>query len=237
MRDSEGSLISIVIAAAGKGTRMGLETNKQYLELQGKPVLAITIQRFEECIFVDEIIVVANETEVDFCRKNVIDQYGFKKVKIVTPGGTTRQQSVYNGLCHVSPGCSIVLIHDGARPFIDEHGIEACIDAAERYGAAVLAVPAKDTIKRSDQSGFIEETVDRSKLWYIQTPQAFQYELIMDAHKKAVQDGFDGTDDAVLAERMGHKVKLVLGSYNNIKITAREDLIMAESMARMISKE
>ena len=237
MRNSEGSLISIVIAAAGKGTRMGLETNKQYLEVQGKPVLAITIQRFEECSFVDEIIVVANETEVDFCRKNVIDRFGFKKVKVVTPGGATRQQSVYNGLRHVSPECGIVLIHDGARPFIDAYGIETCIDAAEQYGAAVLAVPAKDTIKRADESDFIEETVDRSKLWYIQTPQAFQYELIMDAHAKAMQDGFDGTDDAVLAERMGYKVKLVLGSYNNIKITASEDLIMAESMARMISEE
>lgn len=237
MKNSERSLISVVIAAAGKGTRMGLETNKQYLEIQGKPVLAITIQRFEECFFIDEIIVVANETEVDFCRKNVIDRFGFKKVKIVTPGGATRQQSVYNGLCHVSPGCGIVLIHDGARPFIDAYGIETCIDAAEQYGAAVLAVPARDTIKRSDESDFIEETVDRSKLWYIQTPQAFHYELIMDAHTKAMQDGFDGTDDAVLAERMGYKVKLVLGSYNNIKITASEDLIMAESMARMISEE
>lgn len=237
MKNNESGRISVVIAAAGKGTRMGLETNKQYLELQGKPVLALTLQRFEDCISVDEIIVVAGETEVEFCRKNVTDRYGFKKIKVVTAGGATRQQSVYKGLRHVSPGCNIVLIHDGARPFIDADGIEACIDAAKQYGAAVLAVPARDTIKRSDLSGFVEETVDRSKLWYIQTPQAFQYELIMDAHVKAAQDGFDGTDDAVLAERMGHKVKLVSGNYNNIKITAREDLIMAESMARMISEE
>lgn len=237
MKNNERRLTSVVIAAAGKGTRMGLETNKQYLELQGKPVLAVTIQRFEDCISIDEIIVVANETEVEFCRKNVTDRYGFKKVKVVTSGGATRQQSVYNGLCHVSTGCGIVLIHDGARPFIDAHNIEACIDAAQQYGAAVVAVPAKDTIKRADRSGFVEETVDRSNLWYIQTPQAFQYDLIMDAHTRAAQDGFDGTDDAVLAERIGRKVRLVAGSYNNIKITVREDLIMAEFMARRISED
>lgn len=236
MNDNGRSLTSVVIAAAGIGSRMGMETNKQYLELQGKSVLAVTIQRFEDCNLIDEIIVVANEAEVQFCRNNVIDRYGFNKVKVVVPGGPTRRQSVYNGLRQVSNGCGIVLIHDGARPFVDTHIIEACIDAAENYGAAVAAVPARDTIKRGDREGFVDETVDRSNLWYIQTPQAFRFGLIMDAHTKAEQDGFDGTDDAVLAERMGHKVRLVSGSYTNIKITAREDLIMAQSMARVISE-
>lgn len=227
------SLTSVVIAAAGKGSRMGIETNKQYLELQGKPVLAVTIQRFEECDLIDEIIVAANEAEVEFCRKNILERFGFKKVKAIVPGGPTRRKSVYNGLCRVSPGSGIVLIHDGARPFIEAHTIEACIDAAERFGAAVAAVPAKDTIKRADGEGFVDETVDRSNLWYIQTPQAFRFRLIMDAHMKAEQDGFEGTDDAILTERLGHKVKLVTGSYTNIKITTREDLIMAKAMVMM----
>ena len=237
MNDSGRGLTSVVIAAAGKGSRMGMEINKQYLELQGKPVLAVTIQRFENCDLIDEIIVVANEAEVEFCTKNVIERWGFKKVKAVVAGGPTRRHSVYIGLCQVSPACGVVLIHDGARPFVDIHIIEACIDAAEYYGAAVAAVPARDTIKRADREGFVEETVDRSNLWYIQTPQAFRFGLIMDAHTRAEQDGFVGTDDAVLAERLGHKVRLVPGKYTNIKITAREDLIMAEAMAGMISNE
>jgi len=234
MNDNRRSLTSVVIAAAGKGSRMGMESNKQYLELRGKPVLAMTIQRFEDCNLIDEIIVVANEAETEYCRRNVVERYGFKKVKAVVTGGPTRRQSVYNGLQRVSPGCGIVLIHDGARPFIEAHTIEACIDAAEKYGASVAAVPAKDTIKRADGDDFVDETIDRSSLWYIQTPQAFLFGLIMDAHTKAEQDGFDGTDDAVLAERLGHKVKLVTGSYTNIKITTREDLILAEAMAGII---
>jgi 2-C-methyl-D-erythritol 4-phosphate cytidylyltransferase len=234
MNNSMKNLTSVVIAAAGKGTRMGIAMNKQYVTLQGKPVLALTIQQFENCDFIDEIIVVANEAELEYCRRNVTERYAFTKVKAVVSGGTTRQQSVYNGLCRVSPECGIVLIHDGARPFIDAKDIKACIVAAQNYGAAVSAVPARDTIKRADSSGFISETVDRNGLWHIQTPQAFRRELIMKAHAKAAEDGFDGTDDAVLAERAGHKVRLVMGSYNNIKITAKEDLIMAEALAKVM---
>jgi len=234
MNKNKRSFTSVVIAAAGKGTRMGIATNKQYIMLQGKPVLALTIQQFEDCDFIDEIIVAANETELEYCRKNVMERYAFTKVKDVVSGGMTRQQSVYNGLRRVSPECGIVLIHDGARPFIDAQSIKTCIDAAQKYGAAVSAVPARDTIKRADSSGFISETLDRNGLWYIQTPQAFRRELIMEAHAKAAEEGFDGTDDAVLAERIGHKVRLVMGSYNNIKITAKEDLVMAEALIRVM---
>ena len=230
MYNSKRSIVSAVITAAGKGSRMGMEQNKQYMEVHGKPVLARTIQAFEDCSLVDEIIVTIGEDEVEYCVENIIGKYGFCKVKKVVAGGSTRQRSVYNGLQRVSADSGIVLIHDGARPFIDTGSIAACISAADENGAACAAVPVKDTIKRADAEGFVDETVDRSNLWSIQTPQAFQYELIMEAHRKADNEGFDGTDDAVLAERLGYRVMLVMCSYYNIKITTKEDLTIAEAI-------
>lgn len=231
MYADESRMVSVVIAAAGKGTRMGMEINKQYLEVLGMPVLARTIQSFEACSLIDEIIVVANEAELGYCN-NIIEPFGFRKIRAVTAGGATRQQSVLKGLCKVSADSGIVLIHDGARPFIDEKDIVECIDAAGRYGAAIMAVPAKDTIKSEDKCGFVDETLDRSSLWYIQTPQAFDFKLIMEAHRRAAEDGFEGTDDAVLIERTGHRVRLVMGNYLNIKITTKEDIILAEAICR-----
>lgn len=224
--------VSAVVAAAGKGTRMGLDMNKLYVEIQGRPVLAMTLQKFEESSLVDEIIVVTHKDEVGYCRSNITDRFSFGKVRAIVPGGPTRQQSVYNGLQQVSSDCGIVLIHDGARPFIDGSCIGECIEAAGKYGAAVAAVPAKDTVKRSDDDDFVTGTVDRNGLWYIQTPQAFRYDLILDAHRRAAEEGFEGTDDAVLAERAGHKVKLVMCNYFNIKITTKEDLVIAEAISR-----
>lgn len=223
-------LANVVIAAAGKGSRMGMDENKQYMEVLGKPVLARTIQKFEDCCRINGIIVVVNETDVEFCKENITGRYEFKKVIAVVPGGTSRQQSVYNGLKCLSADCGIVLIHDGARPFIDAQDIINCIDAAEAYGAAVVAVTAKDTVKRSDTEGFVGKTLERSGLWYVQTPQGFRYGLIIEAHKKASEDGFTGTDDSVLVERLGHNVRIVRGSCLNIKITTKEDLIFAASI-------
>ncbi len=224
--------VSVVVAAAGNGTRMGLDTNKLYVELQGQPILALTLKNFEDSDLIDEIIIVSHEDEIEYCRKNITDKFGFGKVKEIVPGGLTRQQSVYNGLKHVSADCGIVLIHDGARPFIDGNVIGECAEAAVKYGAAVAAVPAKDTVKRSDAENFVTETVERNKLWYIQTPQAFRYGLIMEGHRRAEEEGFEGTDDAVLAERAGYKVRLVMCNYFNIKITTREDLVIAEAISR-----
>lgn len=221
---------SVVIAAAGKGTRMGLDINKQYIEVHGRPILAMTIQSFEDCGQIDEIVVAANENEIEYCRRNIVEKFGFKKVKAFASGGETRQQSVFNGLCRVSPDCSIVLIHDGARPFIRQESIMACIDAARAHGAACAAVPVKDTVKLANAECFVDRTIDRSGLWQIQTPQAFEYGLIIDAHKKALSEGFDATDDAMLAERLGCRVKLVKSDYFNIKITTREDLVFAEAI-------
>lgn len=230
---SKEKVISAVIPAAGKGSRMGMAQNKQYLELLGKPVLARTIQAFEDCSLVDDVVIIVNEADVKYCSESIVERYGFSKVRAVAAGGVSRQQSVYNGLQKVSGHCGIVLIHDGARPFIDDSSIAACITAAEESGAACAAVPVKDTIKRADVSGFVDETVDRSSLWSIQTPQAFQYDLIMEAHRRAVLDGYCGTDDAVLVERLGHRVKLVTCSYYNIKITTKEDLAIAEGICRL----
>lgn len=223
---------SAVIVAAGKGKRMYIDMNKQYVEIEGKPIIARTLQVFEECGMIDEIILVVNEQDIIYCKKNIIDVYGFDKVKTLACGGEERQNSVYNGLAQVSGGCEIVLIHDGARPFVSEKCIIDSINAAEKHGAACLAVPVKDTIKVSDEEGFVHETLDRSTLWSVQTPQTFKYEIIMQAHKKALDEGFRGTDDAVLVERMGIRSKLVMGSYDNIKITTQEDLLMAELIAR-----
>ena len=232
--EGKKAVISVVIPAAGKGSRMGMEQNKQYVEIQGKPVLARTIQAFEDCGLIDEIIIATGENEVQYCNENIVGRYGLRKVKAVVAGGASRQKSVFNGLRRVSAQCGIVLIHDGARPFINEECIAACIGAAEENGAVCAAVPLKDTIKRAGAEGFVDETVDRSSLWSIQTPQAFRYDLILEAHSIADSDGFRGTDDAVLAERLGYKVKLVMCSYYNIKITTKEDLAIAEAISKII---
>jgi len=224
--------VAAVIAAAGRGTRMDLDINKQYIEIQGVPILAMAIGKFEDCSLIDEIVVVAGKGEIDYCRKNVIERFGFTKVRSVTEGGDSRQRSVYNGLKQVSPGCGIVLIHDGARPFVSTGSIIECIEAASTYGAACVAVPVKDTIKESDADGFVSKTLDRSSLWQIQTPQAFAYEMIMDVHSRAARDMFEATDDAMLAEKYGYRVRLVMGGYSNIKVTTKEDLVFAEALFR-----
>ncbi|NMA33930.1 MAG: 2-C-methyl-D-erythritol 4-phosphate cytidylyltransferase [Clostridiaceae bacterium] len=223
-----------VIAAAGRGTRMDLDINKQYIEIQGMPILAMTIRKFENCGLIDEIVVVANKDEIDYCERNVIDRFGFSKVTAVAEGGESRQRSVYSGLKKVSADCGIVLIHDGARPFVGADSIIECISAARSYGAACVAVPAKDTIKESDADGFVRRTLDRSNLWQIQTPQAFDYGMIMDVHSRAMQDDFEATDDAMLAEKFGYRVRLVMGSYSNIKVTTREDLVFAEALCKRV---
>lgn len=226
MHDRE-ILASVVIAAAGKGSRMGMNENKQHMEILGKPVLARTIQKFEDCRRINDIKVVVDGADVEFCKENIIKRYGFGKVSEVVPGGPSRQQSVYNGLKCLPADCGIVLIHDGARPFIDPRDIINCIDAAQEYGAAVVAVPAKDTVKRSDTDGFVAETLERSNLWLVQTPQGFRHGLIIEAHRKACEDGFAGTDDSVLVERLGHNVRIIRGNCLNIKITTKEDLVFA----------
>lgn len=223
-----------IITAAGKGTRMNSDINKQYIDIAGIPILARTIAAFENCEAIADIIVVVNEDDIQYCRRNIIEQYNFSKVNALISGGSERQNSVYKGLCAVDESRKIVLIHDGARPFVSKRNIIDCILSAKEFGACGIGVRLKDTIKICDQKGFVRTTPDRSSLWSIQTPQAFTYDIIMNAHKVAIQSGYIGTDDLVLVERQGLQVKIIEGSYQNFKITTPEDLIIGESIAKSI---
>ncbi|AFK86000.1 MULTISPECIES: 2-C-methyl-D-erythritol 4-phosphate cytidylyltransferase [Thermoanaerobacterium] len=226
--------ISAIVVAAGKGRRMGTKLNKVFLKLNGKPVLYYTLNAFEKLSELDEIVLVVSNDDIDYCRREIVDKYDFKKVKRIVAGGMERQESVFNGLKAVDSRCDIVMIHDGARPFIDKTTLKKGIEESKVYSAVGIAVPVKDTIKVVDDDNFVVATPDRTNLMAIQTPQIFDYKLIYDAHLKAMEDGFLGTDDTVLVERLGHKVKLVEGSYRNIKITTPEDLIISEAFLKTI---
>ena len=224
--------ISVIIAAAGMSNRMGSEINKQFIFINNKPILAYTIEEFERCKYVDEIIVVAKEDEIDYCRKEIIKRYKFNKVSKIVRGGKERQDSVYNGILALDERTTIVLSHDGARPFVKPQNIIDGIEGAIKYGACVIGVPVKDTIKVVGQDKDIDKTPKRDVLWAAQTPQCFKKNIIMKGYRKAIEDGFVGTDDSVMVERLGIDVKMIMGSYENIKITTPEDLIIAESILK-----
>jgi len=228
--------ISALIVAAGKGSRMNLEQNKLYLTIRGQDILTRSILAFEKHTNINEIVVVANETELEYLEKRYIDDSSFQKVTAVIAGGKERQDSVYLGLSAINKNCDIILIHDGARPFIEDVLIDESITAAKIHGAACLAVPVKDTIKKIDCNGFIDETFNREMLWAVQTPQTFKYDIIKKAHELAKKNGFKGTDDTYLVEKMGERVVLVPSSYDNIKITTIEDIELAEIIAKRNDK-
>lgn len=219
--------ITAVVLAGGSGKRMGKACKKQYLELCGRPVLSYSLKAFQESS-VDEIILVSNEAE--YCQREIIEKYSFDKVVKITSGGKERYDSVYQGLL-AAEGCSYVLIHDGARPFLTNDIIQASIDAVRKYRACVVGMPVKDTIKIADHSQFAKETPERDRIWQIQTPQTFDYSLIRKAYEKIMQEKPIGiTDDAMVVEySQSAKIKLIKGSYKNIKITTSEDLVVAEA--------
>ncbi len=222
---------SVVIVSAGRGSRMKADINKQFLKLADKEVIAHTIDKFYKNENIGEIIVVIRKDEEEFFQKNIIDKYKYKDIKIAY-GGSERQDSVYNGLKSVNKNCKIVLIHDGARPFVTDKIIENSIICAKENNCGVVGVPVKDTIKVINENSEVCETPNRSTLWAIQTPQVFNYSLIMEAHEKAKKDNYYGTDDSMLMEHFGHNVKVVEGSYNNIKITTPEDLKIGEEILK-----
>ncbi len=213
----------VIILAAGKGSRMGEPINKQYLNIKEHPILYYTLKAFSQSEFIDEIVIVVAEGEMDYCIEKIINKYSFSKVKHVVIGGMERQHSVLKGLNVVS-NCEVVLIHDGARPFINESIIKNAIIYANLHGAAACGVQPKDTIKIKDTTGFSLETPDREMLFCVQTPQAFKYNLILECHKRIYEEGIKVTDDTMVVEHYGNKVYLYEGSYNNIKITTPEDL-------------
>ena len=218
--------VCAVVPAGGTGTRMGGTVPKQFLELNGKPILYYTLKTLQDCGIISELILVVPEKEYD---NACTDWLG--KPEIVTKvvvGGKKRQDSVYNGFCELSQKTEIVLVHDGVRPFLSHQMIQKSVDAAREYGAAITAIPVNDTIKRVDDSGLVSQTVDREGLWRVQTPQVFRYELLQEAFKKANSEKFYGTDEGTLIEHLGKPVKVVEGSEQNIKITRPEDLRLSE---------
>lgn len=222
--------IAAVIVAAGSGKRMNSRKPKQFLTVAGKPVLWHTLQRFIKSGIFSEIVLVINRDSLRYCQENILKKYKLIQVKLVA-GGKERQDSVYQGLKNLSP-CDYVAIHDGVRCLVTEQIIRKTVQAAVKYQAAVAAVPVKDTIKECGAGDIVKRTIDRGTLWIIQTPQVFQYVLIMKAYQQAMKKGFYGTDDASLAEKLGRKVKLVMASYNNIKITTAIDLSIADNVIR-----
>lgn len=217
-----------IVLAAGSGKRMNSKVHKQYLLLKGKPVLYYSLKAFEDSS-IDDIILVVGAGEIDFCQKEIVDHYGFRKVRAIVEGGKERYHSVYEGL-KVADGTDYVLIHDGARPFVSQTIIERTVEAVCEYKACVVGMPVKDTIKIVDEDTFAKETPNRSAVWMVQTPQAFSYPLIYDAYTRMfAEEDTAITDDAMVVERMtDYKVKLIEGSYQNIKITTPEDLDVAE---------
>lgn len=213
----------VVIVAAGSGSRMNMGINKQFIKLKDREIIAYTIEKFYKHNNIDEIVVVIKEEEAEFFKKEIIDKYNFKNIKIAF-GGKERQNSVYNGLKMLDKDCNIVLVHDGARPFISGRLIDNCIEEAKNNNAVVVGVPVKDTIKVINEEYDIVGTPERSKLWAVQTPQTFNYDILLKSYEDAFENDFYGTDDAMLVERIGYKVKMIEGSYNNIKITTQEDL-------------
>jgi 2-C-methyl-D-erythritol 4-phosphate cytidylyltransferase len=223
--------VSAIIVAAGKGRRMNAAAPKQYLMLGGLPILSRTLLAVDACPEVGDICLVVPGSDIDYCRKAVLDPIRLRVPVKIIAGGAQRQESVYSGLSSLASDDGIVLIHDGVRPFVRTDDIRRCIDGAKIHGACIPGLPVSDTLKAVDDGGEIIRTIDRGRLWHAQTPQAFQYRLIKDAHEKAKRDGVTGTDDAALLERLGEKVRLVPGSIFNIKITTPEDLKMAEAIA------
>lgn len=220
-----------VIVAAGKGKRMKCEINKQFLNIDNKPVLYYSLNTFSKHPSIDGIVLVCSQADIEYCKKNIIEKYSMKKIYKIVMGGKERQDSVLNGLKAINE-CDIVLIHDGARPFVDNKTIDEGIKYAKIYGACTCGIKPKDTIKIKDENGFSQDGLERDKLFCVQTPQCFKYNLIMKCHERLKQDGTAVTDDTMVVERYGNRVYLYDGSYKNIKITTPEDLQTAEMILK-----
>ncbi len=216
---------TVVLPAAGSGKRMGAERNKLFLELEGQPILAHTLQVFQQDPWCEAIVLAIKEEERNFIEE-LVETYKLSKVTHLVQGGSERQHSVFEALKAAYP-CEIVLVHDAARPFILQSTIHALVKKAATEGGAIAAVKAKDTMKRV-VNGRVEETIDRETLWSVQTPQAFRYPLLFEAAEQAQKDGFLGTDEAMLAERAGIPVHVVESSYDNQKMTTSDDLLIGE---------
>lgn len=222
-----------IVLAAGQGKRMKSKVKKQFLDLAGKPVLCYALDSFEQAPFIQEIILVTGEDSVEYCRKEIVQRYGYSKIRKIVIGGKERYDSVYAGLLSCED-CDYVYIHDGARPFIDQEILKRALQEVKICGACVVGMPSKDTIKILDRENYVTDTPDRNQVWSVQTPQVFAYPIIRSAHEQLRRGDMTGiTDDAMVVERQGkYRVRMVEGSYENIKITTPEDLAVAEAILK-----
>ena len=226
-----------IIPAGGAGRRMGKGIPKQYLPLAGIPILVHTLQAFQRSPVIDEIFLAVPEGDIPEVRQAIVAKYGLSKVGLILPGGRERQDSVRNALQHVSDEHGIVVIHDAVRPFVSGDLIGRAVAAAREFGAITVGVPVKDTVKEVTAEGWVKKTVTREGLWLTQTPQAFRRPIIIAAYKKAAAEGFYGTDDASLVERMEIPVRMIPGESDNIKVTTPEDLLLGDLIIRRTSDE
>lgn len=224
-------MITAILLAGGKGTRMGTNKSKQFIELHGKPILYYTIKLFLDNDLIDDIILVLSKDDIEYCKNEVLKKYNLKVDKIVE-GGKERQESVYNALS-VIDSTDIVLIHDVARPFTSQQIINDSIKYAQKYKAAAPGVMPKDTIKIKNKKNFSTKTLDRKQLVCIQTPQAFEYNMIYECHSKIKEMAISVTDDTMVAEFFGNDVYVFQGEYNNIKITTPEDMFLAQNLMKI----
>jgi 2-C-methyl-D-erythritol 4-phosphate cytidylyltransferase len=232
--DNKSSLRTVaIIPAAGTGMRMKNDRPKQFLDLQGRPLLAFTLEKFQVCPAIDSIILVAPQNEVKYCRSEIVERHHLTKVENVVAGGERRQDSVRLGIEASGGDYGLVLIHDGVRPLITHDLIEHVVKAAQEHRAVITGLPAKETVKEIDENALVVKTYERQKVWLVQTPQAFRYEDILMAHRRAVEEGWDEvTDDALLVEKVGIPVKVVEGPEDNIKVTTPQDLELAQFLLK-----
>jgi len=214
------------------GKRMGKAVAKQFLPLGDKPMLAHTLLAFQRAPEIDEIIPILSEEDMETCLRDVIEAFHLTKVKTLVVGGKERQDSVYNGIQRLEKDAVVILVHDGVRPFVTHEMIRECVESARKGECVAVGVPLKDTIKEVDSKGIVHQTLERSRLWAIQTPQAFPAKVLRKAYDESYKNNVYGTDDSTLVERSGTKVRVLLGSYENIKITTPEDLILAEEILK-----
>ena len=244
-RDNRAVKTIALVPAAGKGTRLEDRNQgrsslpKQYRRIGQQPIISYTLRAMQECDEIDQIVIIVSAGEREFCEQEILPECGLRKPYQLVIGGEQRQQSVYQGLsavhdqvrqedCRCQEESDIIVIHDAARPLICVQLLRQSIIEARTCGACIVGVPVRDTLKRIGEGGLIEETIPRSRLWMAQTPQSFRFDIIWKAHQQALMDGFQGTDDAVLVERLGVAVKIIPGSARNMKITYPEDLEMAQ---------
>lgn len=222
-----------IVLAAGQGKRMGTKVHKQYLELAGRPILYYSLKAFEESAVIDEILLITGAGEEDYCRREIVDKYKITKVSRILQGGAERYHSVWNGVQELRED-GYVFIHDGARPFVDEEIISRAFQEVQVHKACVVGMPVKDTIKVADKNEFVEKTPNRSSLWMVQTPQVFENHIVRGAYSMLMRESYiNVTDDAMVVEQMlKYPIKLVYGSYENIKITTPEDLEIAEVLVK-----